>query len=328
MLVFLGILKWIGIGLACLLGLLLIFLLVLLFWPFRYKFHIVKRDSFIAKAVVSFFFSVFRVTLSYSDGKPLLVVRLIGIPVYKTDFEDVIKLVKEGMEPPADAEDTDKTDASGITVSDRTDGDEPDAKSDSFATEEDLPLTDEEIEEKIQAITDETDAEKLTFKQKIAQFVDNIKQVILKLKKKCYNIYDSIQSFKKKMENIAKEIRYYYKVLNHPAIKPAWLKLLKQLKKIWRNVKPRKISVDVHYGANDPGQTASVYGYYCMIYPFFGKQIRFVPDLENEVFELDALVKGRVQLYRMLLSAWALVFDKNCRKVFRLLMREVKRRGK
>ena len=97
---------------------------------------------------------------------------------------------------------------------------------------------------------------------------------------------------------------------------------------MWRNAKPRKIRVNIWYGASDPAQTAKIYGYYCMIYPFYGKSIRFEPDMENEIFLFDGKLRGRFQIYRFMLSGLALALNRNCRKVVKLLMREGKKRGR
>ncbi len=324
------ILKWIGIILLFLLGLIILLMVLLLFFPFVYRLNVEKKEEFKAKISLSYLFRLINISLSYQNKAPLFVARILGIPVYKTDFAPLFEALKDAQNA-SEKQDTAKDESNDESLDKQDVELSKDstvlASKDAQAESESEILTEEEIEEEIKSVMEEEE-QKIPFLQKIKLFLQKIKQFISKCKKKCYNIYDSILAFKKKIEFIIKNIKYYYKLLNHPAVKPAWQFLLKQLGKVWRNVKPRKVRVYVNYGASDPAQTAKVYGYYCMIYPFFGKSIRFEPDLENEVLVADAGVRGRIQVYRFVLIGLSLALNRNCRKVVKLLMREVKKRGR
>ena len=111
-------------------------------------------------------------------------------------------------------------------------------------------------------------------------------------------------------------------------MKPALEKALKGIKKLLNHIKPRHVKAVIEYGSGDPASTMKVYGYYCMIYPFYGKKIKFTPDMENKVLNLNATLSGRVQMIQMLFFGWKLFADRNFRKLVRLIMREVKRRGR
>lgn len=313
--IILTILKWIGIVLLALLGFILFACLLFLFFPFVYRFSAEKKEQIKAKVSLSFLFRFIYVSVKYENKEPLLVARVLGIPVYKTNFDFLIDAIKESQGNSATSTDNSGQTEEEVAVTDTT-----------TEEESDLEMTDEELDEEIKAVMEEE--EEITFKQKLQQIFEKIKLFISNCKKKCYNVYDTILLYKKKAEHFLKNIKYYYKVLNHPAVKPAWNYLLKHLKKMWRNAKPRKIRVNVLYGASDPAQTAKVYGYYCMIYPFYGKSVRFEPDMENEVFIIDGKLRGRFQVYRFMLSGLLLFLNRNCRKVVRLLMREGKKRGR
>lgn len=320
--IFLTILKWIGIVLLAFVALFVLLFMLFLFFPFVYRFSAEKKEAFKAKVSLSFLFRFLYVSIKYENNEPLLVARVIGIPVYKTNFDFLIDALKDSQNNSGETKDS--TDIDGVLDTDEN-TDEIDVTDN--ATEERLEeLSEEEIDDEIKAVMEEE--ETLTFKQKVQQIFEKIKLFISNCKKKCYNVYDRILLYRKKAEYILKNIKYYYKVLNHPAVKPAWNFLLKHLKKMWRNARPRRIRVNVWYGASDPAQTAKVYGYYCMIYPFYGKSIRFEPDMENEVFLIDGKLRGRFQIYRFMLSGLALFLNKNCRKVVKLLMREGKKRGR
>ena len=193
-------------------------------------------------------------------------------------------------------------------------------------------LSDEEIDAEIEerlADTAEEDAfDKLPLGKKIKAFIHKIKELILKCRDKCYNIKGSVEDFIQKAKKKYKEIRYYYKLIQHPSVKPALKKLWKVSLKLLKHIRPRKLKAVIEFGSGDPASTMKVYGYYCMIYPFYGKQIQFTPDMENKVFYLDAKLSGRFQLFRMMWAGWELFADRNIRKLIRLIRREVKKRGR
>lgn len=319
--IFLFVLKWIGIVLLFFLGLILLMSFLVFFFPFVYRISAEKKEEFKAKASLSFLFRILYVSIIYVNQEPLLVARFLGIPVYKTNFDFLIEAIKESNVSSVQAEDD-------SVKTDMVDSAEDEVQVvDSTSEDEITELSDEELDEEIKNVMEEEEPP-LTFKQKLQQFFEKIKLFISNCKKKCYNIKEQVLLYKKKTEHILKNIKYYYKVLNHPAVKPAWNFLLKHLKKMWRNARPRKVRVNIVYGASDPAQTAKIYGYYCMIYPFYGKSIRFEPNLSDEVFLIDGKLRGRFQVYRFILSGLAIFMNRNCRKVVKLLMREVKKRGR
>lgn len=327
MIIFLTVLKWIGIVLLCLIGLVILLFLLFMFFPFVYRIKAEKFDEFKASVSLSFFFRFLYLVLSYHDKKPLFKAYILGIPVYKTDFQFLLDAIKEySASQTTKAEDmTEESTAEQSTsvVEDTI----ADSTEESAESDEPADKTDAEIDEEIKAIMEEEEP-KRGLVEEIRIIFEKIKQFISNLKNKCYNIYDSFLQKKKQLEKILRNIKYYYKVVNHPAVKAVWELILKQIKKIWRNVRPRKIRIWTRYGASDPAQTGKVYGYYCMIYPFYGKSIQMEPDLENEVFLLKVFIRGRFQVYRFMLSGLTIVLNRNCRKIVRLLRREGKKRGR
>lgn len=320
--ILLGILKWVGIVLAVIVAIVFIILAIALFCPLRYHISGEKKDAIRGKVTFSFFLHVFATCISY-DKEALITVKLFGIPVYKITQDQMIDFYKYIQS--SGSTDKKEENEEEVTVTDNSTEGEQAEKT----------LTEEEknalIEEEIKEILEEEEAEgfeKQSFSQKIKGFFDKIKEFILKCKNKCYNVHDSVQKSWKKFQKILKDIEYYKRVLEHPAMKPAWELVKKHLIKIIKNIRPRKVRLKVICGAEDPSVTAKVFGYYCMIYPFYRKSIQFTPDWETPVFVCEGYIKGRMQLYRMLLSAWAVYSNRNCRKIFRLLKREGKKRGR
>ena len=80
------ILKILGILIAVIFGILLSVLLLLLFAPFRYRAKIQYGSGPLkVSAGVSWLLFVLRAGIWYTGQKPLIVAKLFGIPVYRSD---------------------------------------------------------------------------------------------------------------------------------------------------------------------------------------------------------------------------------------------------
>ncbi len=317
------ILKIIGIILLSVIGLILLLSLLLLFWPFSYRIKAHKDEqNFNAAVRILWLLGLLTATVTY-DGEAKLKVRVLGIPVYKLQIWPTEEKETQASQATESEETSEENNA---TADDETSEYFDDSYEDSeMLSEEDI---DREIEERL-ADTEEEDAfDKLPLGKKIKAFIEKIKELILKLREKCYNIKDSIKQQIDKIKKKYKEIKYYYKLLQHPSIKPALSKLWSVTKKMLKHVRPRRLKAVIEYGSGDPASTMKVYGYYCMIYPFYGKKIKFTPDMENKVLYLDASLSGRVQFFRLMWLGWTLFADRNIRRLIRLVRREVKKRDR
>lgn len=354
------ILKIIGIVLLSIIGLLLLLILLMVFWPFSYRIKAHKdAENFNVAVRILWLLGILTATVIY-DREAKLKIRVLGIPVFKlqiwpteekktqTEGTTADEENKKEMQENGDFLAEEETNAENSEVPKVTDADNEadtggktadladdyvsegeffdDGYEDSeMLSEEDI---DREIEERLADDSEEEAFEKLPLVKKIKAFIRKIKELILKLRDKCYNIKDSIQQFINKIKKRYKDAKYYYKLLQHPSVKPALMKLWSVVKKMLKHIRPRRLKATVEYGSGDPASTMKVYGYYCMIYPFYGKQIKFTPDMENKVLNLDASLSGRFQVFRMMWLGWTLFADRNIRKLIRLIRREVKKRGR
>ena len=351
------ILKIIGIVLLSLIGLCILLMLLVFLWPFSYRVKAHKdAEVFNASARILWLLGLLTATVPY-DGEAKLVIRVIGIPVYKMqlyptekkevseteeDFLGDEELVSEDGSDFANAESLEDGDNAVNTSNDEIAGQTADSElEDNYVSENEFfddnfeeseMLSEEDIDREIEerlADTSEEDAfDKLPLGKKIKAFIRKIKELILKCRDKCYNIKGSIDDFIKKVKKKYKEAKYYYKLIQHPCIQPAIKKLWKVGKKLMKHMMPRRLKANIEFGSGDPASTMKVYGYYCMIYPFYGKHIKFTPDMENKVLNLDAKLTGRFQIFRMMWAGWTLFADRNIRKLIRLVRREVKRRDR
>ncbi len=340
--VVLSILKIIGIVLLSVIGLALLLSLLMVLWPFSYRIKAYKEeDEFDVAVRILWLLGLVTATVNY-NREAWIKIRVFGIPVYKfriwpteektAETPELSSEENDNMPAGAEVHSNDETDVQS-NKTDLTDDyvSESEFFDDSF--EESEMISDEDLEREIEEIiNDGSDEafEKLPFLKKVKAFIEKIKEFILKCRQKCYNIKDSIQQFVEKAKRIYKDIRFYVKVIQHPSVKPAWNKIWKNIKRMLKHIRPRRIKANIEYGSGDPASTMKVYGYYCMIYPYYGKKIKFTPDMENKVLNLDAKISGHFQMLQMMLVGWSIFTDKHIRRIYRLIRRkqEGKKRGR
>lgn len=341
------ILKIIGIVLLSVIGLAFLLSLLMMLWPFSYRIKAFKdAEKFDIAVRILWLLGLVTATVNYNK-EAWIKVRVLGIPVYKFriwpteekasgDDEEAAVLSEENSDTKeTDAENSDTSDNIAVqeNKTDLTDDyvSENEYFDDSF--EESEMLSDEDLDKEIEEmLNDDSDEtfEKLPFLKKVKAFIEKIKEFILKCRQKCYNIKDSIQQSVEKAKRIYKDIRFYVKLIQHPSVKPALKKVWKNVKKMLRHVRPRHIKANIEFGSGDPASTMKVYGYYCMIYPFYGKKIKFIPDMENKVLNLDVKISGHFQMLQMMLVGWSLFTDRHIRRIYRIIRRkqEGKKRGR
>ena len=325
--VFLNILKIIGFVLLGILALVLLLLLIVLFWPIFYKvegdYH---NNELKAKAKVTYLFHLVRIIFTYENKKPYLVAKVLWFKLYENDFSKDDEPENDEDLFPED-EDLDALDDK-LNASPKEDASEN-------KDEEDQSLSDEEIEASFDDLTDEEIEEfmkKEPPKRSLKGFFEEIpiifEKTIQKIKEKWYNLKDSLQKTRNKVKLITKRIQYYYKVLNHKSMGPAWEMVKKTLKGIFKHIKPYKLRLNIHYGADDPADTARAVAAYSLIYPYFRKQIRLDAEFTEKILEADFFMKGRVQVYRLVFLLLRAYMNKHVRKIIRLFTREGKKNGR
>lgn len=337
--IFLNILKIIGFVLLGILGLILLIILLILVWPFQYKVEADYHEKFKAKAVVSFLFHFARVIFTFEDFKPLLVAKVLWFKVYENDFSEEEEIPEgddelEEFFAEADKVKEENAETEGAAENEGNAESEVEGTEESEAegTAEDEGAGDTEEEEfgPSKEEIDEFMAQELppqSPKSFIDEFFDRIEILISNFKEKCYNLKRSIREFQRKARYYSKMAKYYYKVLHYKSMEPAFKAVKKALIGILKHIKPRKLRLTLHYGADDPADTANALAIYSMIYPFYRKKIHFEADFEKKIIEGNAYIKGHFQLCVLAFYALRAYLNKHVRKMIKLFLREGKKHG-
>ena len=318
----LKVLAVIGIVLGSLLLLALIILNIFLFVPFRYKIGGSNKDKLYLYFLTSFFLSFFRLKIYYKEEMGYVAIRLFGIKIIDKTFPELIELVeklsekfsKKDKKSDKETEETSKTDDASLEADTIPETD----------TEE-YTITEEEVEE---FLNEPDEIDEMNAFEKNITFLSSIKDFILNIKKKWYNFKRFVKEKIDQWNKIKKYIKYYWKVLNHPSVKPTlklfWDLMIKMMKHVW----PRKWRLKIKYGDEDPYLTGKVHGYICMARGLFQREIDFTPVWDENIFEFDGYVKGRIQLIVFLMFAFKIFANRHLRKLVILIIKGGKIRGR
>lgn len=306
MIVLLNILKIIGIILLCILSFILVLLLLILFVPVRYRLKTVRKeqdDAMVhADVKVTWLLHLLSASFRYPEAA-YLKVRVFGIPVYSTEK-------KEQDKTEQDKNEQDKSEQNGQEL-DRVKSDEAKQKE---ITEEKAVEKQEEKQEELEKLLEEKikeDEEEPT----LIRFIKKLLEKLIKIKYTILKICD-------KIKHIIKNVRYYVAIMKSNCFQRAFSLCKEEVFSLIKSIMPRKLKGNFLIGTGDPASTAQILAVHGMLYPFIGNHITVVPDFENKVIEGDLFIKGRITVFKILKTAVKVYFNKDVRKVLRLLKRE------
>lgn len=305
----------IGIVVASLILLLFLLIMAILFVPIRYKIYASNREELYGSFTISFFLSFLRLKVYYRDKMGYASFRLLGIKLFDNTFPEIIDFI-ERVSNFIDSLNSKK---------DKKEEKPEDTPPESGSDEEEYFITEEEAEEYINGHDELDDMNNI---QKSVSFFKWIKDFILNIKKKWYNFKEYINKKLKQWEKLKKEIKFYYKVLQCPSLKPVLIMLKDITFRIIKHIFPRKAKANVDYGDDDGYIMAKYSGYLCMAQGFFGKSFKFIPHWGERILKFDGYVKGRVQVYVFLNAGWQLFTSKHLRRMVRLFIKGGKKRGR
>ncbi len=350
------ILKILLIVLLSILGFVLLLVLLVLFAPFRYRLAGDFHEDIVAAGKARWLFASVVLDFTKADGLKYKI-KVFGIPIInseklklkkdkkkkKKEAEELEEVISSGMDEVGEA--AGKLEAAGKTET----GEKPkaeaisgeqstgenaasgeEAKSDEAEAwnkgeaqedneEEDLSVmpTDEEIKKSKKQLKKEAKkakkAEKLAKKEakKKAKEAGESKSAGDKINE----IIDNLTEKKNKLIVKKSHIEQF---LDKPYVKRTIEKGKKVLKKLFKQILPRKLDGNLRYGLSSPAQTGQVTGYLAMILPLYSGHIIMVPDFNEKVIEGNIKMKGRIHLGMFIIPAGLLFISKDCRKTRKL----------
>lgn len=286
------ILKILGILIAVIFGILLLVLLLLLFAPFRYRAKVRYGSQPLAVAAgISWLLFVLRVRILYSGQKPVIMARVFGIPVYRSDKEKKPKKKKERSPKKKHAGQKKKK--------------QGDSKQAEQTKRQELPpqelsdakkLPQQELSGEDRLFLKEGDGAEGAKQQETEQK----KGLFLRIADKIKKLRETIRKAQKKLGQLLHRTGAVKELLSKEETKKAIVFAWEQLKHLFRHILPRKAKGTLVYGSGDPCSTGQALGVLAVLYARYGELLSIQPDFEEKRLECDIELKGRIKLFTLL----------------------------
>lgn len=310
--VVLTILKWIGIALLVLLGVLLFLLCLILFVPIRYKANGFCKDSYQIHAKATWLLHIISFTVDFKQEQPFrMKLRILGISIYDNLKEKKTKKTKVNTLPEiVGASKQERSNAE--SVEEITKAEKPILQEQNTNIIKDISVSEANVDGDMDA---EQEAQRLTFMQKQKKICLKVINIFRNIKYTIRKICDTIKEFK---DNIT----YYVELFKKDSTKVALEACKKRLLRIIKNLKPQKFQVNLHVGMDDPATLGDILGVWGMLYPIHQGHIDICPDFEQTVLEGDFYCKGRITVYIYIWTIMIILFDKDIRRLRKCLVRK------
>lgn len=306
-----------GIGITLLAIVLILFLLLaaLLFVPIRYRVSgRLEEDGAGARASLHWLLHIVSATVTL-EKKHRSVVRIFGIPVYdnlrpkKQRQQKKQRRRKKQAKQERASEMPKHADTVTLNVSEQVMLSEPVMASEPKAMSESLKKSKQA-------------GRFWKLRQKLRAFLKRFLQLFQKLIRLPRNILKKLQKAREKTEKWKETIAAYREFLEREEFKCAFALCKKQLFRIWKNIRPKKLKAEIYFGFEDPAVTGQILAYAGMLYPILGKDIKIRPDFEKTILEGRLFTKGRITLFVLLRVFLILYFDKNIKRLIRIWKKE------
>ncbi len=316
MAVFLQILKILGIVLLCILGLVVLLLLLVLFVPIRYQVKGNRKTAddapVRAKLKVNWLLHLLTVSFIYPE-EAYLKVKVLGITVYSTQKKEGAS-DRDNPSKKKKPKETPKEEVIAATPTEEAAIEEAPTSSETHVMNEETDNIEEVLQNALEAADNEEEAKLWKFFQKLWQNIKNIKYTIQR-------IYD-------KIKEIIRNIRYYIRVIQSETFKRAFRLCKAEILKLLKSILPGKLNANLIIGTGEPASTGQILAIHGILYPYIGNHIYITPDFENAIVEGDFFIKGKITVFKALKMAIKVYFNKDIKRVIRLLNREAVTNGR
>lgn len=322
------ILKIIGIVLLSVIGILFLAIACALFVPVRYRIGVTREEGdnkppVVAYVKVTWLLHFINVLIRY-PAEVIVRVRILIFTVFRIPEKEKKagrakqsdKNKKNNRSDQNDNEERhEETEANDVkdadtSTSESTVSEVRDIPAVSTAVKEDEPIEEPE--------------EKKSLFARIRNILTKIKQIIEKIKAFFENIQYTIRKFCDKIKAVLDNIQYYREVFESNPFRQSVQSCKKELGWVLKKLKPDKFEADFIVGMEDPATTGEILAVCGMLYPFIGQHVRVVGDFDCEKTHIEGCVyiRGKVRAITFLRVAIRMYFNKDIKKLIKLLKKE------
>ena len=142
------------------------------------------------------------------------------------------------------------------------------------------------------------------------------------------DLSDRIEHFferlSEKYEGLIKKLEQTEAVLTSKVTGRAVKKVKEQLFHILNHIKPKKIAGNINFGLEDPANTAIIYGTIDILAIAMSEgKLSITPEFYQKGISLDMVMQGRILIGYLLVCALRVFFNKDVRRVVRVVRRMI-----
>ncbi len=317
----LTILKILGIILLALLSLVLVLVLCVLFVPVRYSARIDYHGKLTVDARVSYLFRMLSFRFQ-KNTRMTMTFRIFGINTHWLDDESDERSLKgrkrrmKQMEKETEMFEQLSEEIHQKQYGKRSEAEEPyealqklEEQRDAFVGQKE----DRQKEEQSQKTNQNSEAsENQTDHSDRISVIDRIRKFFSSIRLKIKYIF---RRFCDTIKNIYGKFKRLKEFLQDETTRQAFRAVKREAIRLLKHIRPRKIKGYLHFGFDSPCNTGKLYGFICMFYTVLPKNFLLQADFEQKVLEGDLLIKGRIQIYYLLIIALRLYRNDNLKQV-------------
>ncbi len=312
---FLGILKWLGILLLVILGLVLAVLLAVLFVPIRYEAEGSFKGEPAAKGRVSWLWRLFSCQVVY-DGEAEVSLRIFGVKTGRK--KEAADGAEEAEIPEPVVTAREKHPEKEAPAGGNKPGEEAPVSGNKSGEECPAPEMPETCE-RTSAEKLESDAAKAAPEQPGAETETGKKRQ--KKKRIRQNPFQKIKvTFQRicgKLKTAEEKWQKLRDFLEKEENKNTFRLLKRQVIRLFRHILPGKVSGKVRFGFEDPYTTGRILTYISPFYGWYGRKIQVIPVFDEQVLEGEISLKGRIRIATLLFIGFQVWRDKNFRTLLK-----------
>ncbi len=311
----LTILKILAMIILVLLGTAVVFLILVLAVPVRYRISVHRRTEeeapVVADARVTWLLHILNAAFFYPETRfrvRILCFTLFRAPsASKPDTENKKKKPADAAcgkgdaeEKPEEKQEVPESRKKTQNIQKSETGTETETETDTVSDMQNVRTEEKEEKEEKRSILD--------FFKKLFSVLKNIKYTIAQI---C-----------DKIKHIVNNIQYYIKVIKSDTFRRGWTVCFGEIQILLKKLLPGKITGQLRIGTGDPAGTGQVMAVYGILYPLLGNHIDINPDFDQQVIEGELFIKGKITVFRILKTAGVIYFNRDLRRLIKLLKRE------
>lgn len=315
--VFLTILKIIGILLAVVLGLIVLLVLCMLFWPVSYKIKGSYKDEFKLLIKAGFLGPLVRFRLQYEDGVNYKL-RIMGFPFLSSEKSSgdrkKAKKRKRQSEPEKQKKQENQSEPEKQKKNTDTDSKSKERHPKSETGQVHSLQKKEEAENleagnlkaenlKAENISKGNVLKRKSLKEVLKHIVDKIKGVVCSVVQGIKSFFQLLSSVKELLED--EKVRF------------GCGKARDEVFLFLKKMRPRMFRCSIKMGFEDPSLTGKLLGAFAVLRGMWNCNLSVEPDFEHSVLEADFEAKGFFQGFRFVRVGWKLMFDKDIKYVWK-----------